>query len=902
MPHGCECKLIMRTICALLLIGVLPGVTAIARGPNFAELNQPGELVPAAGNAAAGSAPAASFYIAPNGKDSWSGKLAAPNAAATDGPFASLAKAQIAVQELINSHPKGPVVVMLREGSYYLPLSPTNPGTLKFTARDSGTAQANVIWENYPGETPIVSGGESIGKGGLNLTWTHSSGNLWTVQLPASTQPFEYLFYNGQRRLRARIQSSSAKSVGYYFKDGSCYSTSMPGPSQKVNSSLCNLGTYLRMPEEISPDSPEGSGCPSITNRNGSESKCLDRIAYDPEDRAITNWGNLNPSGSRCGGSANIYPVGDIELILFDAWTVDVMRISCVDTKSHTIYLTGATKGNGNVFPFFGPGRNHRYIVENVKDAFYTAKAAGQGGLWFLDRSTSPQTLNYLANSGENPNTDTVVIAQISPVSPIGGSLISATDLKFVTFQGITFEVDNFVLPLEGFNNDENSDDTLPEAIDCESCQNVIFDGLTVRHTSASGILIASTSGISGPPAADDVIRNSAFYDIGDSGVRISHKFNGMDKAESQVQKITVENNVIQGYSRVFADGEGIAQAGGHDLVYSHNDISDGYHAGISVCLLGCGSVGYKADGNNILSSYNHIWNTMQGVTSDGGTLYYNVGSPNGSGSGNKIYNNLLHDTTDSSIIDSGVPGSGYGGAGIYLDIGSAGVDVQNNVVYRMATDAVYMPAAPKNGMPPNTFNNNIFAYARTSLFREGQPWPRGCEGASMRTSFTNNIFYFDRDESAGFHVINGCAYSCGLPHNQFQKFEGNLYWRTDGKFADDPKAFHTHAKAPNDASKCVAPPKPDMAWIFLKFSEWKDSGPHGTSPAMGEDTSSTVTVNPGFSNTGQANDFLLSRNPIPGFDFTRTNDTIHNAGRTHPVIVPPAVVATFPTYTFSSF
>ena len=170
----------MRTICALLLIGVLPGVTAIARGANFAELNQPGKLVLAAGNGAAGSAAAASFYVAPNGKDSWSGKLAAPNASATDGPFASLAKAQIAVQELINAHPKGPVVVMLREGSYYLPLSPTNPGTLKFTARDSGTAQANVIWENYPGETPIVSGGESIGKGGLNLTWTHSSGNLWT--------------------------------------------------------------------------------------------------------------------------------------------------------------------------------------------------------------------------------------------------------------------------------------------------------------------------------------------------------------------------------------------------------------------------------------------------------------------------------------------------------------------------------------------------------------------------------------------------------------------------------------------------------------------------------------------------------------------------------------------------
>ena len=857
-----------RSVCGIFMFCALLGTWAWTQGPA-----------------------SANFYVAPNGKDSWSGKLPAPNANNTDGPFASVAKAQIAVQELSKSRPKRPVEVMLRGGTYYLPLSPTNPGTLNFTARDSGSTQAPVTWENYPGETPIVSGGELIGAGGLNLTWSHSSGSLWTVQLPSNTRPFEYLFYNGQRRLRARIQSSSAKSVGYYLNQGSCFSTSMPGPSQKVNSSLCNLGTYLRVAQEVSPSSPEGSGCPSVTTKNGAESKCLDRVAYDPNDTAITNWGNLNPAGSPCGGSENSYPVGDVELILFDAWTVDVMRISCVDTNRHVIYLTGPTKGNGDVFPFFGPGRDHRYIIENVKDAFSAAKAVGQGGLWFLDRSTS--TLNYLANSGENPNKDAVVIAQTSPVSPIGGSLISATDLNYVTFKEITFEVDNFVPPPGGYNNDENSDDTLPEAIDCESCQNVIFDGVTVRHTSASGILFASTSAISGTPGADDAVRNSAFYDIGDSGVRVGHKPGGLDKADSQVQRITVENNLIQGYSRVFADGEGIAQAGGHDIVYSHNDINDGYHAGISACLLGCGSVGYKANGNNIISSYNHIWNIMQGVTSDGGTLYYNVGSPSGSGLGNKIYNNLVHDNTDSSIIDAGVSGSAYGGAGIYLDIGSAGIDVENNVVFRVAADAVYMPAGMKNGMPPHTFNNNIFAYARLSMFKEGRPWVSGCQGATTRAILTHNIFYFDHDSSSDFHALHGCAYTCGLPNNQFQKFDGNLYWRTDGGLASDPKAFHEQKIEPRNPAGCVAPQHPEVVWNFLSFRQWQEKG---------EDVSSTVSVDPGFGHSGQPTDFLLTKNPMPGFDFTKTNDTIHNAGRSHPVITAPVVPATFPTYTFSTF
>ena len=74
--------------------------------------------------------------------------------------------------------------------------------------------------------------------------------------------------------------------------------------------------------------------------------------------------------------------------------------------------------------------QGHRYIVENVKDSFDEARTHGQTGIWFLDRSKSPWTLNYLANASENPNRDTVVIAQLQPVNPIGGSLLSADHLQ----------------------------------------------------------------------------------------------------------------------------------------------------------------------------------------------------------------------------------------------------------------------------------------------------------------------------------------------------------------------------------------------------------------------------------------------------------------------------------------
>ncbi|HTC87348.1 MAG TPA: Ig-like domain-containing protein [Bryobacteraceae bacterium] len=837
----------------------------------------------------------ANLYVAVNGNDQWSGTLPVPNATSTDGPFASIAMAQIAMRNLISANPGQPLSVMLRNGTYYLPLSATNPGTLNFTSADSGTANAQVTWQNYPAETPVVSGGIPLGN-----NWTNVSGNLWQTPLPANTQPFEYLFYNGQRRLRSRVAGPTG--VGYYMNSGACYSTTT---GQTVEQSQCNLGTFLRVAAEIAPTGPDAS-CPSITSSDGTQSKCLDRFGYNPSD-PIAEWINLNASASSCGGPSSGYPAGDIELTLFDAWTVDVMRISCIDTTRHIIHFVGTTKGNASNYNYFGPTLGHRYTIENTLDAFNAAQSSGETGIWFFDRSTSPWTLNYLANSGENPNTDSVEIGQLSAATSTGGSLMSAINLSYATFQGITFEVDNFIPPATGFNNDENGENTLPAAIDCESCQNVTFDSVILRHTSATGLQIASTSGNSGLPASNDLIQNSAFYDIGASGIHIGHHPLGTDRAANVVQQVTVQNNIVQGYSRVFADGEGLAQGNGHDVTYLHNDITDGYHAGISICMLGCPSVGFAASGVNIVSQYNHIWNVMQGITSDGGTLYYNVGAAGGSGTGNKILNNLLHDVTDSSIIDNNIKGSGYGGRGIYLDNQSAGVDSENNVVYRMAGATVYIHEAPALGQIANTFNNNIFAYARVSMFVQQNPWPHGCNVApSPQVNVSNNIFYFDLSDSAGFYVTNGCADTCSLPYSQFQNFQGNLYWRTDGQFSTYAEAFHvlTSPLSGTSASTCGAPANPNSAWTFLTFSQWQNSTPlvKGSPLQVSEDGFGTASVNPGFGVTGLPSDYQLSVAPVAGFNYANTNDTLLNAGRNNPVIMPPTVPATYPTYNFTQF
>jgi hypothetical protein len=839
----------------------------------------------------------ANFFVAVDGNDSWSGTLPAPNSQHTDGPFASIARAQIAVQNLLRNNPTQPIIVMIRQGTYSLPLSPTNPGTLNFTSSDSGTSQVPVTWENYPGETPTVSGGETTSA--LGLTWTNPSGNLWQVQLPVNTLAFESLFYkqaNGSRRFRSRLQSSSG--IGFYMNNGSCYSTAT---GKTVSISKCNLGTFLKIAATV----PRGhTGCPSVSFQG--QSKCLDRFKYNPRD-PVTRWVNLNgiytgdPSNPCRADSSNRYPAGDVELTLFDAWTIDLMRINCVDTTNHIIYLTGATQGNPGDYNCLGPSAGHRYVIENAKDAFQHEQQAGQTGLWFLDRSSLPWTLSYIANEGENPNVDNVVIPQLQPAMPTGGTLISAIQLSYVTFQGITFEMDNFIPPASGFNNDDNGENMLPAAIDCESCQRVTFDGITVSHTSASGLQMATLDGHFGPPANNDAIQNSAFYDLGSSGIHVGHYPAGNDVAANVIQSLTVQNNIVQGYSRVFAGGEGIGQGNGHNVIYQHNDIDDGYHTGISVCEQGC----FGANGYNIVSQFNHIWNVMQGITSDGATIYYQTGDAQKNGTGNKILNNLLHDVNDSSVIENGVPGTGYGGHGIYLDGQTAALSVENNVVYRTSLDSAFMSQGPVNGQPPNNFQNNIFAYARRAMFREDIAWLQNC-GSSTRANLISNIMYFDQNDTTGFYAIEGCADSCGMAFNQYQNFQRNLYWRTDGQFANYDKAFHvlTTTPPPHQASSCTQPTDPNVHWTFFTFPTWQNGQPpvNGQPLPMNEDPEGTVTVNPGFGHTGKATDFLLSKSPVSGFDFMQTNNTIKTAGRTNPLIQPPQVPPTFPTYYFTTF
>ncbi|MHC4538565.1 MAG: right-handed parallel beta-helix repeat-containing protein, partial [Planctomycetota bacterium] len=165
------------------------------------------------------------FYVAPNGDNSWSGKLAAPNPEQSDGPFATIERAQQAVRGLKSKIylPKGkPVekrwigsaheygsgrdILVLIRGGYYSLDKP-----IRFTAADGGERiETNlpsgafeyhklkdhyVTYAAYPGEIPVISGGRRI------KDWIQNNG-VWTAHITQTK--VQNLIANGKTLTLAR--------------------------------------------------------------------------------------------------------------------------------------------------------------------------------------------------------------------------------------------------------------------------------------------------------------------------------------------------------------------------------------------------------------------------------------------------------------------------------------------------------------------------------------------------------------------------------------------------------------------------------------------------------------------------------------------------------------------------
>lgn len=100
------------------------------------------------------------YHVATTGNDAWSGTLAQPNRAGTDGPFRTLVRARDAIRELKKTSaglPVGGITVEIQGGRYEL----DQPFALE--QQDSGTNAAPVVYRAAAGDEVRIVGGRAVG-------------------------------------------------------------------------------------------------------------------------------------------------------------------------------------------------------------------------------------------------------------------------------------------------------------------------------------------------------------------------------------------------------------------------------------------------------------------------------------------------------------------------------------------------------------------------------------------------------------------------------------------------------------------------------------------------------------------------------------------------------------------
>lgn len=238
--------------------------------------------------AASVSPPDADFFVAPNGNDSWSGKLAAPNPAGSDGPFATLARARDAVRALKSAGTlKVPVTVMIRSGKYFL------DDTVVFSADDSGRQDALITYQAYPGERPTLSGGQRV------TGWKPFRGEILMADLPGSKAgkwKFRQLFLNGRRQIRARwpnFEPNDPMYGGWAF---------MEGPAEKGSTTAFQYksGAFLRhwaKPSEGEVEFYEGTGQwrSTVSIRSIDEQRRIIRLTHSGTQFDLSPWYDVEP-------------------------------------------------------------------------------------------------------------------------------------------------------------------------------------------------------------------------------------------------------------------------------------------------------------------------------------------------------------------------------------------------------------------------------------------------------------------------------------------------------------------------------------------------------------------------------------------------------------------------------
>jgi hypothetical protein len=459
--------------------------------------------------------------------------------------------------------------------------------------------------------------------GGMSITnWTVDAQGRWAATVPQGAR-FRQLYVGGRRAQRAR------------------------GTVPELNGDWGSVSTWPN-------PSPAGYFTPSLSFGAWRNPTDVEFGYYGEWNHIICSLGNLNS---------------------YDSGQEALIQVA----MSQPCYFLGL---HAEGSPIIG---NPDY-VENAVELL------DEPGEWYHDRVTN--TLYYLPLQGEKPGSTEAIVPLLERLLVVQGSLDAP--VHDLVFRGLTFAHATWLRPSTEGHVDVQANFTIdpdpthdfwrngslvtvhnqylksPAAILVSIGQAISFDRCTFTQLGSAALDLADGS-------RSNRVVGSRFFDVSGNGIQVGDVLEE-DHHPTDPRLIVKDNEIANNYfhdlGQDYTGSVGIFVGYTNGTVIEHNEIEDLPYTGIS---LGWGwgeeDVGgggspqpfnyatpTTAENNRV--EFNHIHHVMQ-QRHDGSAIYTLGAQPN-----TIIRANDLHDIPRAS--------------GIYLDQGSASIEVTENLVYRV--------------------------------------------------------------------------------------------------------------------------------------------------------------------------------------------------------------------------
>ncbi|MCO4293122.1 right-handed parallel beta-helix repeat-containing protein [Solitalea sp. MAHUQ-68] len=320
--------------------------------------------------------------------------------------------------------------------------------------------------------------------------------------------------------------------------------------------------------------------------------------------------------------------------------------------------------------------------------------------------------------------------------------------VKNITFRNIVFEYSAHQTPKDGLMAQQTSP-FINAAVMANYADNIIFDKCEFRNINANAIWFKTA-------CSSSKIVNSYFHELGAGAIKIGDYKS--QPPELITKNIVVHNNIISGGNKLIYSVPAIAIYLASDNRLTNNQISNFKYTGISNGFT-WGATPTPNKNNYI--GYNYIDHLGWGIMDDMGGIY-SVGS-----SENSILEyNVIHDIYCYR----------YGAYGIYLDQGSAGLTIRNNIVYNCESAGLICGHAKRC-----IITNNVFSFNKTVQLFFGYAKDEEARGLK----FVNNIICWDKGRlyhgnmlTTNFESDNNCYWAYGIMDGKIFNGTNIEFWR----------------------------------------------------------------------------------------------------------------------------